>query len=131
MPAGGRSAAHAGEPPSAGAGASSAAPRPDPQTALGWAWTDRQAYAALAADVEAAPASIRPALHTLLLLYGLSRIEAGAECYLSMGGLQGGAGCCRAWLGRSCPCAAVPPGVGLTARPCGRPAPQARCRRAR
>lgn len=55
------------------------------QTMLGWAWTDRHSYAAFAAEAKAAPAALRPALGLLCMLYGLTRLEAGAECYLSAG----------------------------------------------
>lgn len=33
-----------------------------PQVTLGWAWADRQSYAAFAAEADQAPASIKPAL---------------------------------------------------------------------
>ncbi|KAL4422831.1 hypothetical protein ABPG75_009028 [Micractinium tetrahymenae] len=58
---------------------------------LGWAWTDRYTYEAFAAEAAAAPAGLRPALGLLLQLYGLCRIEAGVECYLSTGALSGDA----------------------------------------
>ncbi|KAL4448859.1 hypothetical protein ABPG77_007576 [Micractinium sp. CCAP 211/92] len=58
---------------------------------LGWAWTDRYTFEAFGAEVAAAPPGLRPALALLLQLYGLSRIEAGAECYLSTGALSGDA----------------------------------------
>lgn len=63
--------------------------RCSPQVTLGWAWTDRYTFEAFGAEVAAAPPGLRPALALLLQLYGLSRIEAGAECYLSTGGLPG------------------------------------------
>lgn len=105
---------------------------------LGWAWTDRQTFAAFAAEAAAAPPSLRPALRwaqrymlqcfqgllprlasqtskpcpapsacsTLCLLYGLSRIEAGVECYLS----HGGGGCTGlGWLVGSPRTACSPP----------------------
>lgn len=59
--------------------------------ALGWAWADRQSYAAFAAEAAKAPAGIRPALQALCLLYGLLRLEAGAETYLAMGAPAGAA----------------------------------------
>lgn len=76
-------------PPSRGKQAP--APRPPHQVTLGWAWTDRFTYEAFAAEAAAAPPGLRPALGLLLQLYGLSRIEAGVECYLSTGALSGDA----------------------------------------
>jgi hypothetical protein len=55
------------------------------QTSLGWAWTDRVSFEAFAAEAAAAPAGLRSALTQLCLLYGLSRLEAGAEDYLAAG----------------------------------------------
>lgn len=56
---------------------------------LGWAWTDRFSYEVFCAEAAAAPASLRPALRLLCQLYGLSRLEAGVECYLAAGALSG------------------------------------------
>ena len=72
------------------------------QTSLGWAWTDRVSFEAFAAEAAAAPAGLRPALSQLCLLYGLSRLEAGAEDYLAAGErllllAAAAAGCC-CWL---------------------------------
>ena len=39
-----------------------AAPARSRQTQLGWAWTDRQSYAAFKAEAAAAPAALLPAL---------------------------------------------------------------------
>ncbi|KAI7838260.1 hypothetical protein COHA_007949 [Chlorella ohadii] len=63
----------------------------DRVTQLGWAWTDRHTFAAFQAEAAAAPAALQPALNLLALLYGLTRIEAGVECYLSTGALSGDA----------------------------------------
>ncbi|PSC76022.1 acyl-oxidase [Micractinium conductrix] len=56
---------------------------------LGWAKTDSWSYATLAFEAARTPAALRPALSLLCQLYGLSRVEAGAECYLSTGVLSG------------------------------------------
>lgn len=63
----------------------------DRVTQLGWAWTDRHTFAAFQAEAAAAPPQLQPALNLLALLYGLTRIEAGVECYLSTGALSGDA----------------------------------------
>ena len=55
------------------------------QVLLGWAKTDSWSYATLAFEAARTPAALRPALSLLCQLYGLSRVEAGAECYLSTG----------------------------------------------
>lgn len=69
-------------------------PHPTPtflhQVMLGWAWTDRQSYAAFMEEANAAPPGLRPVLQQLAMLYGLSRLEAGVECYLSTGGCHPG-----------------------------------------
>lgn len=56
-----------------------------PQTTLGWAWTDRYSFDAFAREAASAPAALREPLSLLCLLYGLCRLEAGVECYLSAG----------------------------------------------
>ncbi|KAL4857436.1 Acyl-coenzyme A oxidase 3 [Chlorella vulgaris] len=55
---------------------------------LGWAWTDRWSFDAFAAEAAAAPPALRDSLQLLCLLYGLARLEAGVECYLSAGALS-------------------------------------------
>jgi hypothetical protein len=56
------------------------------QVTLGWAWADSHSFEVFAREVAGAPVGLRPALGTLCELYGLARLEAGADSYLAAGG---------------------------------------------
>lgn len=56
---------------------------------LGWADVDLSTFDTFVKEINSAPYMHRESLNDLCLLYGLSRIEAGAETYLEHGALSG------------------------------------------